>query len=119
MKQRLPSASKVDLKQPDRSQSELISYDKQDYSVSLSGAGQVHQVKLTGKSSMVQPAPSSSNLFSKLTPIEELAYQVQTAHSKGAKRLQSFINGKPRRVHEDGFAMLERKYQERDAQMKL
>ena len=80
----------------------------------------MQNVRLTGKSTMVMPAPSLNHYLSKLTPIEELAYQIwePSVFSRRPNSL-AVIQPKIRRVHEDGFAMLEKKFTEKDATQKL
>lgn len=69
---------------------------------------------------MVLQTPIYHNRGRKLAPIEELAWQVNN-RGNNKKSMGSLIQEAPkaRRVNEDGVAMLERKYLEKDTQMKL
>jgi hypothetical protein len=58
-------------------------------------------------------------MLTKLTPIEELAWQVRAQIIKGGKRISQGLPARPRRVNEDGVQMLEKKYQEKDAFTRL
>lgn len=87
---------------------------------SMSFGDQMHQVRLTGKSQMVLPAPSSNSMLTKLTPIEELAWQVKNQIRTGKKmNVNGILPSRARRVNEDGIQMLEKRYQEKDAQDRL
>ena len=78
---------------------------------------QNNNIKLSGKSSIVLPLPSL-HLFQKLQPIEELTKNYNLNASKRSNSV-NVIQAKPRRVHEDGALMLDKKFFEKDAKLKL